>query len=90
MEAIQQAGKIFMEQVGNLVVSAELTTKIEKAYFTTSESVDKIPEFEFVRTNVRLYLTEGTQEYKLEMSYYNDDCRIIKQLTDLKRIKELL
>lgn len=54
--------------------------KIEKAYFTTSESIDKIPDFEFVRTNVRLYLTHDHDEYKLEMSYYNDDCQIIKEL----------
>lgn len=52
--------------------------KIESAYFTTSESVDKIPDFEFVRTNVRLSLREvgSSEDYKLEMSYYGEDCQL--------------
>lgn len=55
--------------------------KINTVYFTTSESVDKIPGFEFTRTNVRLSLREHASdmlEYKLEMSYYDQDCQIIK------------
>ncbi len=33
MKAIQQAGKIFMEWVGNLVVSTGLSTKVEIEFY---------------------------------------------------------
>lgn len=50
--------------------------KVESLYFTTSETVDRIPDFEFVRTTVKLYARQGTDEYKLEMGYYDNDCKI--------------
>lgn len=55
--------------------------KIKSVYLSTSESVDKIPDFEFTRTNVRLSLIEENPqtEYKLEMSYYDNDCAIIRK-----------
>ncbi len=64
------------------VLSAESEisgTKIKSVYFSTSESVDKIPDFEFTRKNVRLSLREHAEdilEYRLEMSYYGNDCAI--------------
>lgn len=56
-------------------------TKIHNIYFTTSESTDRIPNYEFTRTNVRLSIREKKEDildYRLEMSYYFDECLIEK------------
>ena len=54
-------------------------TRINTIYFSTSESTDRIVGFEFNKKNVRLSLRENQQdflEYRLEMSYYDNDCEI--------------
>lgn len=55
--------------------------KLKNAYFTTSESIDRIPDFEFKNTKVNLYLRlNNVEEYKLSMNYYMDDCKMGNQL----------
>lgn len=54
-------------------------TKIHNIYFTTTESVDRTESYEFTRKNVRLSLREKKEDlldYRLEMSYYFNDCKI--------------
>ncbi len=50
--------------------------KVDSIYFSTTESVDKIPDFEFNRTNVKISFRKGDEEYKIEMSYYDNSCEL--------------
>ncbi len=56
--------------------------KVRSVYFTTTESIDKIPDYEFARKNVRLTIRENYSdilEYRLEMAFYGNDCEITKK-----------
>lgn len=48
---------------------------IDGVSFYTTESVDRIPEFEFLRKNVKLSFRSTNEDYNLEMHYYDYDAK---------------
>lgn len=48
----------------------------DAVYFSTTETVDKIPDFEFTKTNAKISFRKNNEDYNLEMSYYYNGCEL--------------